>query len=77
MKRSDDPNPLPTTYPCGMKGCGGTVRYVEDDCYRCDTCDFDLTYQDMKDCALFACHLMEQYPDLTPEDIDEMDDEQE
>jgi hypothetical protein len=34
-----------------------------------------LTYEEMKDCALFACHLMEQYPDLRPEDIDEMDDE--
>lgn len=70
--RNNDPNPLDEEMQCGMKGCIGTVRYDEnDDHYRCEACEFEMSYQDMKDCALFATHLLEQYPDLDPNDLDD------
>jgi hypothetical protein len=65
MNRSDDPNPLPLDYACGMDGCQGRVTLRPDQHYRCDnpSCEFDMSYEDMKDCGLFAAWLMEHYGD--------------
>ena len=67
---SNDPNPLDAEMPCGMQGCNGMVVLANDGMYRCDSCDFEMSYEDMKGCDLFARHLKEHYG-VTPEDLDE------
>jgi hypothetical protein len=51
-----------------VDGCNGTWYYHEAEAvFRCDTCDWELTYEEAKGCDLFARHLIEHYF-LTEED---------
>jgi hypothetical protein len=75
LSKHNDPNSLDDEYECG--GCKeGIVRLNPDGTqYRCNQCDFEMSYQHFKEIGLWVAHFLDQYPDVSADGIDNWLDE--
>lgn len=76
MTQRDDPNPLPSEMKCGNCPDGTVHIDAGGEHYHCDSCEWEMNYDDMKATDLFAAHLLEQYPDLSLDDWNDCFDDQ-
>jgi hypothetical protein len=69
MRRSDDPNPVDYTGdPCGACDAGTIWLTPEGDTFYCDSCDWELSYEEFKNADMWVRFATDQYPELSADD---------